>query len=109
MEIDLVIVTAAVALAVIVVIVMARRDRRAREAFHARSARAEGEVLEVWQDGTGSYCVRYRFTPPGSSRAIVKEEVAGCLRTALPGVGATVAVRYDPAAPHVARFQREGC
>lgn len=109
MEIDFVVVAAAVALAVIVVIVAARRDRRARDAFRALSARAEGEVLEVWQDGTGSYCVRYRFTPPGSSGAIVKEEVAGCLRTALPGVGATVAVDYDPAAPHVARFKREAC
>jgi Protein of unknown function (DUF3592) len=106
-----------VAIAVIVVIAltavpligMARRARRARERLRSRGVRVEGEVLEVWQDGMGSYCVRYRYTPRGSAHPVMRNEIAGCLRALLPEVGERVPVRYDPEAPERARLQREGC
>jgi Protein of unknown function (DUF3592) len=107
----------AIAITIIVVIAltgvpligMARRARRARERLHVHGVRVEGEVLDVWQDGMGSYCVRYRYTPRGSAQPVMRSEIAGCLRALLPEVGERVPVRYDPEAPARARLQREGC
>lgn len=98
-----------IALALAALAAMTRRARHARDRLNAQGEVAEGEVLDVWQDGMGSFCVRYRFTPQGSARPITRDEIAGCLRAVLPEVGETVPVRYDPKAPERARLQREGC
>jgi hypothetical protein len=98
-----------IALILAVLVTMARRDRRARDLRTSHWASAQGEVLEVWQDGTGSFCVRYRFTPRGTATPITRDEIAGCFRAALPDVGARVPVRYDPEAPMRAQLQGESC
>lgn len=89
--------------------VLTRRGRRTRDRMRAQGLSAEAEVLDVWQDGMGSFCVRYRYTPQGSARPITRDEFAGCLRATLPDVGDRVSVRYDPEAPERARLQRDGC
>jgi len=98
-----------VGLALVVFVSLARRSRRARQRLSAQWADAEAEVLDVWQDGMGSFCVRYRYTPRGSARPITRDEIAGCLRATLPDVGDRVSVRYDPEQPEHARLQRDGC
>ena len=97
------------ALALVALVTLARRSRRARDRQSSQWPRVEGEVVDVWQDGMGSFCVRYRFTPQGAALPITREEVAGCLQATLPAVGERVPVRYDPEAPMRARMQREGC
>jgi len=97
------------ALALVALIGIARWGRRMRERQTSEWVPADGEVLEVWQDGTGSYCVRYRFSPQGVGRTITREEIAGCLKATLPAVGERVPVRYDPDAPMRARMQHERC
>jgi Protein of unknown function (DUF3592) len=97
------------ALALVALVTLARRSRRARDRQSSQWPRVEGKVLEVWQDGMGSFCVRYQFTPRGAALPITREEVAGCLQATLPAVGERVPVRYDPEAPMRARMQREGC
>jgi len=86
-----------------------RRVRRARDQLRSHGLDTEAEVLEVWQDGMGSYCVRYRYTPQGFTQPITRDEIAGCLRAMLPEVGERVSVRYDPEKPERARLQRDGC
>jgi hypothetical protein len=83
---------------------------RARARLEKEGLLAEGEVLEIWQDGTGSYVVRYRFTPEGGA-PVERSEIAACLRAALPEVGARVQVRYDPRQPQRARLllDADGC
>lgn len=73
--------------------------RAARQWLHIHGARAVGEVVQVWQENHGGYCVRYRFTPQGASLPIQRDEFAGCLAATVPEVGAKVGVRYDPEAP----------
>ncbi len=97
------------ALALIALIGWARKRRRAQDRLASQWTRVEGEVLDVWQSGMGSYYVRYRFTPRGSERPITRDESGGCLKAVLPEVGARVPVRYDPETPERARLQREGC
>jgi len=97
------------ALALVALVALARRSRRARDRESSQWPRVEGKVLDVWQDGMGSFCVRYQFTPRGAALPITREEVAGCLQATLPEVGERVRVRYDPAAPLRARMQRESC
>lgn len=77
--------------------VFVRRDRRARLA--RATARAEAEVLRVWRDGDGPYCVEYRFRPAGHGEAVTGVAYGGCLRAGLPEPGERIAVRYDPADP----------
>ncbi|MCG6875272.1 MAG: DUF3592 domain-containing protein [Betaproteobacteria bacterium] len=98
-----------VGLALCVFVILARRSRRARERLSSQWLDAEAEVLDVWQDGMGSYCVRYRFTPHGSAHPVTRDQLAGCLRVGLPEAGERVPVRYDPQAPEHALLQREGC
>jgi hypothetical protein len=98
-----------IAVVVITLIGLARRKPRARDLRNSQWLRAEGEVLGVWQDGAGPYCVRYRFTPEGTVASITRDEIAGCLRASLPEVGERVPVRYDPEAPMLARLQDKGC
>jgi len=73
--------------------------RRARDWLHLYGAHAQGEVLRVWQEHHGAYCVRYRFTPQGASEPMTRDEYVGYLIAAVPEVGAKVGVRYDPEAP----------
>lgn len=73
--------------------------RAARDWLHTHGAIAEGEVLRVWQENHGGYCVRYRFTPQGANDPIQRDEFAGCLAATVPEAGAKVRVRYDPEAP----------
>jgi hypothetical protein len=82
---------------------MLRHSARVQERLDQEGLVADGEVLEIWQDGTGSYVVRYRFTPEGAA-PVTRSEVAACLRAALPEVGARVRVRYDPRRPQRARL-----
>jgi Protein of unknown function (DUF3592) len=96
-------------LSLLALIALARRTLRANEALKARGRETEGEVLDIWQDGTGAFCVRYRFTPQGSDAPITREEFAGCLRAMLPEVGDRLPVRYDPTFPQRATLQRTGC
>ena len=109
METGILAVTVVIASALIALIALARRSRRARDRPRPHEVAVEGEVLDVWQDGMGSFCVRYRFTPRGGAGSITCDEFAGCLRAVLPEVGERVAVRYDPAAPERARLHRESC
>lgn len=109
MVLEAYIIGAVTLLALIALVTLARRSRRARDLQSSQWPHAEGKVLEVWQDGMGSFFVRYQFTPRGAALSITCEEVAGCLQATLPAVGERVPVRYDPAAPMRARLQREGC
>ena len=109
MALDILAIGLVLVLGALALIAVTRGPRRAHERLDAHGARVEGEVLEVWQDGTGSYCVRYRYTPQGSPEPITREEVAACLRASLPEVGEHVSVRYDPQAPRRAHLQRSGC
>lgn len=90
--------------------------RHLRLAIHQRERlvtdgeRAEGEVLQVWQDGNGSYGVTYRFQPRGAAQPVTRREHAGCLLVAIPEVGDRIGVRYDPDAPQRALMERgDGC
>jgi Protein of unknown function (DUF3592) len=96
-------------LSLMALIALVRRSRRTTDALRTRGREVEGEVLDVWQDGMGSFCIRYRFTPQGSEASITREEFAGCLRAALPEVGDRLPVRYDPHAPQRAALRRAGC
>ena len=109
MELYALVIAIVIALVAFALIAAARRGRRAREWLMARGVEVEGEVVDVWQDGTGSFCVRYRFTPQGSTVPITRDEYAGCLKAALPAVGERVSVRYDPESPERASVQRTGC
>ena len=98
------------AIAVAFVFAVLRRIGKARAArkwLHLYGARAEGEVLRVWQENHGGYCVRYRFTPEGATEAMTRDEYAGCLAATVPEVGAKVGVRYDPEAPERSLLARE--
>jgi hypothetical protein len=75
------------------------KARAARDWLHTHGALADGEVLRVWQENHGGYCVRYRFTPRGAIEPIQRDEFAGCLAATVPEAGAKVRVRYDPEAP----------
>lgn len=109
MVLDVLAIGFVIALGAAAIVWVTRGPRRAHEQLDARGAQVEGEVLEVWQDGTGSYCVRYRYTPQGSPEPITREEVAACVRASLPEVGEHVSVCYDPQAPRRAHLQRSGC
>ena len=85
---------------------LARRARRERERLDAEGVIAEGELLDLWQEGT-AFHVRYRFTPAGAAEPVTKSEMASCLRVELPEVGARVRVRYDPKSPQRARMLRD--
>jgi hypothetical protein len=98
-----------IATALTALVVLVRRGLRANAALRTKGREIEGEVLDVWQDGTGSFCVRYRFTPEGAAAPITRDEFAGCLRAALPEVGDKLPVRYDPESPQRAALQRKGC
>lgn len=98
------------AVAVAFVVALLRRIGRARAArdwLHTHGALAEGEVLRVWQENHGGYCVRYRFIPQGASEPIQRDEFAGCLAATVPEAGAKVRVRYDPEAPERSLLARE--
>jgi len=84
---------------------LARRARRERERLDAEGLVAEGQLLDIWQEGT-AFHVRYRFTPAGAAEPDTKSEMASCLRVELPEVGASVRVRYDPKSPRRARMLR---
>ena len=91
---------AAVAVGLVVALLrFVGQARAARQWLHVHGALAEGEVVQVWQENHGGYCVRYRFTPRGAREPIQREEFAGCLAATVPEVGAKVGVRYDPEAP----------
>lgn len=109
MVLDVLAIGFVIALGAAAIVWVTRRPRRAHQQLDAQGAEADGEVLEVWQDGTGSYCVRYRYTPQGAPEPITREEFAGCLRARLPEVGEHVSVRYDPRAPQRARLQYSSC
>jgi hypothetical protein len=83
------------------------RARAARDWLQTHGEIAEGEVLRVWQENHGGYCVRYRFTPKGASEPIQRDEFAGCLAATVPEAGAKVRVRYDPEAPGRSLLARE--
>jgi len=98
------------AVAIAFVLALLRRVGRAREArewLHTHGTLVEGEVILVWQENHGGYCVRYRFTPKGASEPIQRDEFAGCLAAAVPEAGAKVRVRYDPEAPERSLLARE--
>jgi uncharacterized membrane protein len=76
----------------------ARRARRERERLDAEGELAEGEVLDVWPEGT-AYRVRYRFTPRGAAEPVLRTEIAACLQVLVPERGDKVSVRYDPNDP----------
>jgi hypothetical protein len=103
------IIGAVTVVALIALVALARRSRRALDRQSSHWPTAEGKVLDVWQDGMGSFCIRYQFTPRGAASPITREEVAGCLQAMLPAVGERVPVRYDPDAPMRARMQRDAC
>jgi hypothetical protein len=94
-----------VALLAVALRLLARRARREREQLDAEGLVAEGELLDIWQEGT-AFHVRYRFTPAGADEPVTKSEMASCLRVELPEVGASVKVRYDPKSPQRARMLR---
>ena len=86
----------------------ARRARYERERLDAEGELAEGEVLDVWPEGT-AYRVRYRFTPRGAAEAVTRNEMSTCLQVLVPQRGDKVSVRYDPRDPkNRARIVREG-
>ena len=98
------------AVAVAFVLALLRRvgqARAARDWLHVHGALAEGEVLRVWQENHGGYCVRYRFTPQGAGEPIQRDEFAGCLAATVPEAGAKVRVRYDPESPERSLLARE--
>jgi uncharacterized membrane protein len=76
----------------------ASRARAERERLDAEGELAEGEVLDVWPDGT-AYRVRYRYTPKGAADPVVRTEIAACLQVLVPERGDKVRVRYDPGNP----------
>jgi Protein of unknown function (DUF3592) len=76
----------------------ARRARYERDRLDAEGELTEGEVLEVWPEGT-AYRVRYRFTPRGAAEPVVRNEIAACLQVLVPEPGERVEVRYDPGKP----------
>ncbi|MGA7984961.1 MAG: DUF3592 domain-containing protein [Burkholderiales bacterium] len=76
----------------------ARRARWERERLDAEGELAEGEVLDVWPEGT-AYRVRYRFTPRGAAEPVLRTEIAACLQVLVPERGDKVSVRYDPNDP----------
>lgn len=91
---------AAIAVAFVVAVLRnIAQARAARDWLHTHGALAEGEVVRVWQENHGGYCVRYRFTPRGAREPVQRDEFAGCLAATVPEVGAKVGVRYDPEAP----------
>lgn len=106
MIVDVLFLVLLIVLAIAAVGAAIRYARRARARLE-EGLFAEGEVLEIWQDGTGSYVVRYRFTPEGGA-PVARSEVAACLRAALPEVGARVRVRYDPRQPQRAQLLLDG-
>ena len=83
---------------ILIAVLLARAARRAREQLDAHGLLAEAEVLMVWQEVAG-YRVRYRFTPPGAEKPVVRSEISACLRALVPEPGDTVQVRYDPQDP----------
>jgi hypothetical protein len=90
------------AIAIVFVGAVVRRiagARRAHDWLHLYGAHAQGEVLRVWQEHHGAYCVRYRFTPRGAEAPVTRDEYVGYLIAAVPEVGTKVGVRYDPEAP----------
>ena len=100
----------AAAIAVAFVVAVLRniaRARAARDWLHTHGALAEGEVVRVWQENHGGYCVRYRFTPRGASEPVQRDEFAGCLAATVPEVGDKVGVRYDPESPERSLLARE--
>jgi len=107
--VDALAIGAVIVLVAAALVAISRGPRRARERLAALGVQVQGEVLGVWQDGTGSYCVRYRYTPKGAAEPITRDEFAGCLRARLPEVGEHISVRYDPRAPRRAHLQRSGC
>jgi len=86
--------------------VVARRHRSKRQA--GATARAEAEVLRVWQDGEGPHYVEYRFTPP-EGVAVTNVALGGCLRAGLPELGDRIAIRYDPANPRNSFLADDSC
>ena len=76
----------------------ARRARWERERLDAEGELAEGEVLDVWPEGT-AYRVRYRYTPADAAEPVVRTEIAACLQVLVPERGEKVRVRYDPKDP----------
>ena len=101
------VITVLAALAVLAAFRASRRARRDRERLDAEGLLAEGEVLEVWQDGT-AFRVRYRYTPEGAAQPVLRTEMAHCLRVLVPEVGEKVKVRYDPRDPRRSRILRAG-
>jgi len=95
------------ALAVLAAFAASSRARRDRERLDAEGLLAEGEVLEVWQDGT-AFRVRYRYTPAGAAKPVLRSEIAPCLRVLVPEVGEKVRVRYDPRDFRRSRILRAG-
>ena len=85
---------------------LARRHRRQRRS--SATVAAEAEVLRVWQDGEGPYCVEYRFTPAGGE-PVTARAWGGCLRTGLPEAGERIRVFYNPADPRISRLADESC
>jgi len=84
--------------AIIIAVLLVRAARRAREQLDANGLLADAEVLTVWQEVAG-YRVRYRFTPQGAEKPVVRSEIGACLRALVPEPGDTVRVRYDPQDP----------
>jgi Protein of unknown function (DUF3592) len=76
----------------------ARRARAERERLDAEGVLGEGEVLDVWPEGT-AYRVRYRYTPRGAAEPVVRTEIAACLQVLVPARGDRVRARYDPNDP----------
>jgi len=107
MDPTLVIVAVFGTLAVLAAYTAARRARRDREQLDAEGRLAEGEVLAVWPEGT-AYRVRYRYTPEGAAKPVLRSEIAPCLRVLVPEVGEKVRVRYDPRDFRRSRFLRAG-
>jgi len=95
------------ALAVLAAFTAARRARRDRERLDAEGRLAEAEVLAVWPEGSG-FRVRYRYTPEGAAEAVLRTEMAHCLRVLVPEVGEKVKVRYDPRDHRRSRILRVG-
>jgi hypothetical protein len=99
-----------VAIGVALVVALLRaiaHARSARDWLHTHGALAEGEVVLVWQENFGGYCVRYRFTPRGAREPVQRDEYAGCFAAGVPEVGTKVGVRYDPEAPEVSVLARD--
>lgn len=103
MVVDVLFIILLVVLAAGALFAVVTRARRSQARLDAEGLLTEAEVLEIWQDGTGSYVVRYRFRPEGGE-PVTRSEVAACLRAALPEVGARVRVRYDEREPQRARL-----